>query len=64
MVDDILDATIDTATLGKAAGKDTQDHKPNYVSILGLEPSRQLVRQLGDRADTCTGTDLITHRLH
>lgn len=46
VVDDILDATADSATLGKTAGKDAADNKPTYVSILGLEPSRRLARTL------------------
>lgn len=46
VVDDILDVTADSATLGKTAGKDAVDHKPTYVSILGLETSRQLAEQL------------------
>jgi farnesyl diphosphate synthase len=46
VVDDVLDATADSATLGKTAGKDAADNKPTYVSILGLEPSRQLAEQL------------------
>jgi farnesyl diphosphate synthase len=46
VVDDILDATADSATLGKTAGKDAADNKPTYVSILGLEQSRALAQQL------------------
>jgi farnesyl diphosphate synthase len=46
VVDDLLDATADSATLGKTAGKDAADNKPTYVSILGLEPSRALAEQL------------------
>ncbi len=42
VVDDVLDATADSATLGKTAGKDAADNKPTYVSLLGLEASRQL----------------------
>lgn len=49
VVDDVLDATADSATLGKTAGKDAADNKPTYVSILGLEQSRALAEQL--RAD-------------
>ncbi len=40
VVDDILDVTADSATLGKTAGKDADNDKPTYVSILGLERSR------------------------
>jgi farnesyl diphosphate synthase len=46
VVDDILDVTTDSATLGKTAGKDAKDGKPTYVSILGLEASRALAAQL------------------
>jgi farnesyl diphosphate synthase len=46
VVDDVLDATADSVTLGKTAGKDAADNKPTYVSILGLEPSRQLAEKL------------------
>lgn len=46
VVDDILDVTADSATLGKTAGKDAADNKPTYVSILGLEPSRALAQTL------------------
>jgi farnesyl diphosphate synthase len=46
VVDDVLDATQDSATLGKTAGKDAADNKPTYVSILGLEPSRALAEAL------------------
>jgi farnesyl diphosphate synthase len=46
VVDDVLDATADSATLGKTAGKDAADNKPTYVSLLGLDASRQLATQL------------------
>src|SRR5512147_8588 len=37
VVDDVLDCEADTATLGKTAGKDADNDKPTYVSLLGLE---------------------------
>lgn len=46
VVDDILDVTTDSATLGKTAGKDAKDGKPTYVSIIGLDASRALAQQL------------------
>ncbi len=46
VVDDILDATEDTATLGKTAGKDAANNKPTYVSLLGLEASLALAEKL------------------
>lgn len=50
VVDDILDATADTATLGKTAGKDAKDDKPTYVSILGLAPARRKAADLLEAA--------------
>ncbi len=45
IVDDILDATADTATLGKPAGSDADMGKATYPAILGLEQSRELARE-------------------
>lgn len=45
IVDDILDATADTATLGKTAGKDAKADKTTYVKLHGLEASRRLARE-------------------
>jgi farnesyl diphosphate synthase len=50
VVDDILDATEDSATLGKTAGKDADQDKPTYVSLLGLARSRVLTQELLARA--------------
>ena len=50
VVDDILDATADSVTLGKTAGKDAADNKPTYVTLLGLEASQRLAEQLRDEA--------------
>lgn len=50
VVDDVLDATADSATLGKTAGKDAADNKPTYVSILGLAESKALADKLRDDA--------------
>lgn len=50
VVDDILDATQETATLGKTAGKDKQNDKPTYVSILGLTEARRKAQDLLDGA--------------
>ncbi len=50
VVDDILDVTSDTATLGKTAGKDAAGNKPTYVSIMGLEGSRELLQSLHAQA--------------
>ncbi|MBK1680052.1 polyprenyl synthetase family protein [Rhodocyclus tenuis] len=74
VVDDILDCTASTATLGKTAGKDAAADKPTYVSLLGLDGARDLAERLrtdalealsgfGQRADRLIAlTDFITHR--
>lgn len=46
VVDDILDVTADAATLGKTAGKDAAQHKPTFVSLMGLPASRNYAQQL------------------
>ncbi len=46
VVDDILDVTADSATLGKTAGKDAAQDKPTYVSLLGLEGARAQAHDL------------------
>ena len=40
VVDDILDCTASTDSLGKTAGKDAAANKPTFVSILGLAAAR------------------------
>ncbi|MEO6876627.1 MAG: polyprenyl synthetase family protein [Opitutaceae bacterium] len=42
IMDDVLDATADTATLGKTAGKDAKADKTTFVKLHGLEASRRL----------------------
>jgi len=74
VVDDILDCTASTATLGKTAGKDEAADKPTYVSLLGLDTARQYADELrsdaldalaifGERAARLTQlADFICHR--
>ncbi|ANN77210.1 polyprenyl synthetase family protein [Bordetella flabilis] len=50
VVDDILDVTADTRSLGKTAGKDAADNKPTYVSLLGLEQARSFAQALREAA--------------
>ena len=50
VVDDILDVTADSATLGKTAGKDADNDKPTYVSLMGLDGSRRYAQQLHAQA--------------
>jgi geranylgeranyl diphosphate synthase type II len=50
IIDDILDATADTATLGKTAGKDAKADKTTYVKLHGLEASRRFADECTSRA--------------
>ena len=46
VVDDILDVTADSATLGKTAGKDADNDKPTYVTLLGAAQARKMAAEL------------------
>jgi len=50
VVDDILDVTQASATLGKTAGKDLHNNKPTYVTVLGLDSARRHAGDLRDKA--------------
>jgi farnesyl diphosphate synthase len=50
VVDDILDVTQCSQTLGKTAGKDEHHDKPTYVSLLGLDAARRHSLELRDEA--------------
>jgi len=50
VVDDVLDCEADTATLGKTAGKDADNDKPTYVSLLGIQGARDMAQQLHQEA--------------
>jgi farnesyl diphosphate synthase len=50
VVDDILDVEADSVTLGKTAGKDREQGKPTYVSLMGLGEAKQLARDLHAQA--------------
>lgn len=50
VVDDILDVTQESGKLGKTAGKDLDQDKPTYVTVLGLEAARAEARRLHAQA--------------
>jgi len=50
VVDDVLDCEADTATLGKTAGKDADNAKPTYVSLLGIHDARDMAHRLHGEA--------------
>ena len=77
VVDDVLDVTADSATLGKTAGKDADNDKPTYVALMGLERSRAyaatLARQahaalqgsgLPDTSALAALAEMVVHRAH
>jgi geranylgeranyl pyrophosphate synthase len=57
IIDDILDATADTATLGKTAGKDAKTGKTTFVKLHGLDASRRFAREHTDAA--CAALDRL-----
>jgi farnesyl diphosphate synthase len=50
VIDDILDCTTSTATLGKTAGKDLAADKPTYVGLMGLEQAKAFAGELQEQA--------------
>ncbi len=50
VVDDILDVTQASGTLGKTAGKDADNNKPTYVTVLGLSAAQRQASELCDQA--------------
>jgi farnesyl diphosphate synthase len=50
VVDDVLDAEADTATLGKTAGKDADNDKPTYVTLLGVQDAKKMAVELHQEA--------------
>ena len=59
VADDILDAEGDTATLGKAAGKDAGRNKATLVAALGLDAAKARRDRLAeDAAEALAATNL------
>jgi farnesyl diphosphate synthase len=50
IVDDVLDATADSQTLGKTAGKDAAANKPTYVTLMGLDYAKSQAKELQEVA--------------
>ena len=55
VIDDVLDGTVDTETLGKPAGADQERGQPTFLSILGEAPARQYAEELRDQAIDALG---------
>ena len=50
IVDDVLDLTVDSAHLGKTAGKDQATEKATWPAVFGMEQSRRDAAQLVEEA--------------
>ena len=59
VVDDILDVTQASETLGKTAGKDLGANKPTYVSVLGLDAARRQAAALHAQARAALGRSAL-----
>jgi farnesyl diphosphate synthase len=60
VVDDILDVTQCSETLGKTAGKDEHHDKPTYVSLMGLDAARRHSFELRDEAHAALARSGLT----
>ena len=49
-MDDVLDVTADSQTLGKTAGKDAAANKPTYVTLMGLDYAQKQAKELQETA--------------
>ena len=67
VIDDILDVTQSSETLGKSAGKDLVSEKATYPSVIGLKESRKMAKKLTEKAHqslkTFTGKAATLHGL-
>ena len=61
VVDDILDVTTDSATLGKTAGKDAAADKPTFVSLMGLESAQAYADEVLDQAHQALSASALPH---
>jgi len=69
IIDDVLDATADTATLGKTPGKDAEADKTTFVKLYGVEASRRMATERSDAAVAALkglggATDFLVELIH
>ena len=56
IIDDILDCTADQNLLGKPVGSDEKNNKTTFITIYGIDKSRQIAKQYTDNAMECLST--------
>jgi geranylgeranyl pyrophosphate synthase len=61
IIDDVLDATADSATLGKTAGKDAKAGKKTYVAVYGIEESRRIAQHHTIAARAALSSLVLNH---
>lgn len=61
VVDDVLDVVSDTATLGKTAGKDADNNKPTFVSLMGLDCAKAYAQDLLGQAQRALTQSRLPH---
>ena len=61
VVDDVLDVTADSATLGKTAGKDAAADKPTFVSLMGLKAAQAYADEVLDQAHQALSASALPH---
>jgi farnesyl diphosphate synthase len=61
VVDDVLDVTADSGTLGKTAGKDAAQDKPTFVSLMGLHASQNYAQELLSQAQASLRAGGLQH---
>jgi len=55
IADDILDVSASSEQLGKTAGKDAEQGKTTYPSVVGMEQSKKLLEKFSDQAVALLG---------
>jgi geranylgeranyl pyrophosphate synthase len=63
IIDDVLDATQSTETLGKPAGSDQKSRKSTYTSLLGVDQARAQAEALLKEARAILGRAHLEHSL-
>ncbi|MDQ6964294.1 MAG: polyprenyl synthetase family protein [Mariprofundales bacterium] len=63
IVDDLLDTTVSSRVLGKSAGKDAHQNKATYISVLGVDGTRQRAQEVAEMAlQACDALDDTSHK--